>query len=135
MDHSCYFMSCVCHAFAFVHCCLVVTCWEIADIFDLDCYVYCVFVTFPCGILGKLWYLIVSIPDFCHLSYFSYFYDYYSEHSLYSRIIKNSNLECALKEDLDQLWYQLSQIIIHCSLHNFFLYVSFHFSVQRMLIT
>ena len=26
------FMSCVCHAFASVHCCLVVTCWEKADL-------------------------------------------------------------------------------------------------------
>ena len=32
--------------------------------------VCCVFVTFPCGILGQMWYLIVSIPDLCHLSYF-----------------------------------------------------------------
>ena len=32
--------------------------------------VNCVFVTFPCGILGQVWYLIVSIPDLCHLSYF-----------------------------------------------------------------
>ena len=24
-------MSCVCHVFASVHCCLVVTCWERAD--------------------------------------------------------------------------------------------------------
>ena len=31
---------------------------------------YCVFVTFPCGILGQVWYLIVSIPDLCCLSYF-----------------------------------------------------------------
>ena len=23
------FMSCVCHVFASVHCCLVVTCWEV----------------------------------------------------------------------------------------------------------
>ena len=30
----------------------------------------CVFVTFPCGILGKMWFLIVSIFDLCHLSYF-----------------------------------------------------------------
>ena len=28
----------------------------------------CVFVTIPCGILGQVWYLIVSIPDFCCLS-------------------------------------------------------------------
>ena len=30
---------------------------------------YCVFVTFPCGILGQVWYLIVSIPDLCRLSF------------------------------------------------------------------
>ena len=30
----------------------------------------CVFVTFPCGILGQMWYLIVSFPDLCRLSYF-----------------------------------------------------------------
>ena len=28
----------------------------------------CVFVTFPYGILGQVWYLIVSIPDLCRLS-------------------------------------------------------------------
>ena len=31
----------------------------------------CTFVTFPCGILGHVWYLIVSIPDLCRLSYFT----------------------------------------------------------------
>ena len=31
---------------------------------------YCDFVTFPNGILGQVWYLIVLIPDLCHLSYF-----------------------------------------------------------------
>ena len=30
----------------------------------------CVFVTFPCGNLGQMWFLIVSIPDLCYLSYF-----------------------------------------------------------------
>ena len=29
----------------------------------------CVFVTFPCDILGQVWYLMVSIPDPCHFSY------------------------------------------------------------------
>ena len=33
----------------------------------------CVFVTFPCGILDQVWYLIVSIPDLCCLSYFKVF--------------------------------------------------------------
>ena len=31
----------------------------------------CVLVTLGCGILGQVWYLIVSIPDLCHLSYFN----------------------------------------------------------------
>ena len=28
------------------------------------------FVTITCGILGQVWYLIVSFPNLCHLSYF-----------------------------------------------------------------
>ena len=32
----------------------------------------CVFVTLSCGILGQVWYLIVSIPDLCHRSYVNY---------------------------------------------------------------
>ena len=36
----------------------------------LVCDVYCDFVTFPFGILGQVWYLVVSIPDPCCLSYF-----------------------------------------------------------------
>ena len=38
----------------------------------LTCDVYCISVTFPCGILGQVWYLIVSLPDLCILSYFKY---------------------------------------------------------------
>ena len=63
------FVSCVSYAFASVHCCLVVTCWETTDLFALDCDVYCIFVTLPCGILCQVRYLIVSIPDLCCLSY------------------------------------------------------------------
>ena len=55
------FMSCVCHAFVSVHCCLVVTCWERADLFTLVC--DCVFVTFSSGILGQVWYLIVTMQN------------------------------------------------------------------------
>ena len=65
-----FFMSGVSHAFASVHWCLVVTCWERADLFAPDYDVYCICVTFPCGILGHVWYLMVSIPDICRLSYF-----------------------------------------------------------------
>ena len=31
--------------------------------------VYCIFATLPCGVLGQVWYLIVSFPDLCRLSY------------------------------------------------------------------
>ena len=30
------------------------------------------FVTFPFGVLGQVWYLIVSIPDICLLPYFEH---------------------------------------------------------------
>ena len=64
-------MSCVCHAYASVNCCLVVTFRRVrADLLALVCNVYFDFVTFPCGILGQVWYLIVMIPDLCRLSYF-----------------------------------------------------------------
>ena len=64
------FMSCVCHAFASLHCCLVVTCWGKAGLLALVCDYELCFVNFPCGILGQVWNLIVSIPDLCRLSYF-----------------------------------------------------------------
>ena len=72
VDHLCFFfVSYVSHAFAPVHCCLVVTCWERADLLALVGDIYCIFVTFPCGILGQVWYLIVSFPDLCRLSMLS----------------------------------------------------------------
>ena len=57
-----------------INCCsLVFTCWERADFFALLCVMfYCYFATFPCGVLGQVWCLIVSISYLCHLSYFSY---------------------------------------------------------------
>ena len=68
MDHLC-FGSCFSHAFASVHCCLVVICWEFsrADILLLVGDVYCILVTFPCGILCQVWYMVVSFLDLCLL--------------------------------------------------------------------
>ena len=51
----------------------MVTCLERADLLALVGDVYCIFVTFTCGILGQVWYLIVSFPDLCRLSYFATF--------------------------------------------------------------
>ena len=50
----------------------MVTCWERADLLVLFSFVMsnCEVVTFPFGILGQVWCLIVSIPDLCPLSYF-----------------------------------------------------------------
>ena len=56
---------------ASVYMCFVVTCWERDDLLALVCDVYCEFVTFPIGVLGQVWYWIVSIPDLCTLTYFS----------------------------------------------------------------
>ena len=39
-----------------------------ADLLALVGDVYCIFVTFPCGILGQVRCLIVSFPDLCCLS-------------------------------------------------------------------
>ena len=64
------YLYCVYHAFSSAHCCLVVTCWERADLLLSFMVLNCVVVTFPFDILGQVWYLIVSIPDLCPLSYF-----------------------------------------------------------------
>ena len=64
------FMSYVSHAFASVHCCLVVPSRERADLSALVCDVFHDCNSFPLGILGQVWYLIVSIPGPCCLSYF-----------------------------------------------------------------
>ena len=62
----------VCHAFLSVHCSLVVTCWERANLLVLLYVMFsCIFVTFPCGVLGQVWYFIVLISDPCLLIYLS----------------------------------------------------------------
>ena len=53
-----------------VYMCFVVTCWERADLLALVCGVSLVVCHFSIGILGQVWYLIVSIPDLCTLTYF-----------------------------------------------------------------
>ena len=53
--------------------CLLLPCGHLkrrADLLALVFGVYCDFVMFPFGILGQVWYLIVSISDPCYISYF-----------------------------------------------------------------
>ena len=55
---------CFCHTAMSVSCSLVVTCWETAVLFGLLYVMFsCVFVTSLYGVVGQVWYLIVSIPD------------------------------------------------------------------------
>ena len=68
MDHLCY--SCLVFAMLSHH--FIAAVWSPAGnglIFWLLFVMFnCVFVTFPCGVLGQVWYLILSIPDICGLS-------------------------------------------------------------------
>ena len=70
MDHLCY----LCLVFVMLSHLFIAALWSPAGkgltSWLLFVMFYCIFVTFPCGILGKVWYLIVSIPDLCRLSYF-----------------------------------------------------------------
>ena len=73
MDHLCYLclvfvmLSRLCIAALWSPAGKKLTSWLLFVMFN------CVFVTFPCGILRQVWYLIVSIPDLCRLSYFKVF--------------------------------------------------------------
>ena len=69
MDLLCFF--CLVFAiplYASVYMCLVVTWWERADLWAFVCGVLLCVCYFPIGILGQVWYWIVSIPDFCTLT-------------------------------------------------------------------
>ena len=57
---------CVCHAVLYVHCSLVDTCWEKANLLAL---LHLMFFYCFCGVLGQVWYMIVSNPDLCLLPY------------------------------------------------------------------
>ena len=68
VDHSCYLYL----VFAMLSCLFIAALWSTAGkgvTFWLSFVIFnCAFVTFPCGILGQVWYLILSIPDPCHIS-------------------------------------------------------------------
>ena len=70
MDYLCY----LCLVFVMLSRLLIAALWSLAGKGLTSCLLFvmfnCVFVTFPCGILRQVRYLIVSISDLCHLSYF-----------------------------------------------------------------
>ena len=64
-------LSCVCYVF--VRVCLYVLCGHLLGKgWPLGSHLWCLLWVchFPIGILGQVWYLIVSIPDLCTLTYF-----------------------------------------------------------------
>ena len=73
----------------------------------------CGFVTFPCGILGQVWYLIVSIPDLCCLSYFEHFF-MSQLHFTVCRLINISSAACSFNFD----WYTVNLLLLHLSNYN-----------------
>ena len=85
----------VCHAFLSVYCSLVVTCWERAGLLAL-LYVmfYCLFVTFPYGVLCKVWYVIVSFQDLKLLSYFFIFNRLHNSHKFPNLNIGSNMVSC-----------------------------------------
>ena len=72
MDHLCY----LCLKLVMLSSLFIDTMWspagKVLTSWFLLVMFYCVFVTFPCGILGQVWYLFVLIPDLCRLSYFNW---------------------------------------------------------------
>ena len=92
----------------------------------------CVFFTFPYSILCQVWYLIVSIPDLCPISYFvrvmikkflAPWTSGYQGMKIWSLIFNIISLQCnALRPSLFELSYPfkieglflVSQVFIYC---------------------
>ena len=69
------FRVCLCHT---VFVLLAVTCWKLTDFLDLLCVMFFLcFVTFPFGVLGQMWHLIVSV----------------------SSLLRNVNMQCIITEE------------------------------------
>ena len=69
MDHFCY----LCLVFVMLSRLFIAALWSPAGkgltpwlLFVMS---NCYFVTFPCGVLGRVWYSIVLILDICRISY------------------------------------------------------------------
>ena len=60
MDPFCFFKFRVCSGFLSVLCSHVVICWEKAGLLALLCVMFsCVFVTFPCVVLGQVYRFLI----------------------------------------------------------------------------
>ena len=66
MEHLCY----LCLVFFTLSHLFIAALRSPADLLVLVCDVQLCYVTFPCCILDQVWYMVVSIPDLCRLSYY-----------------------------------------------------------------
>ena len=73
------FLYCVCHAFTSAHCCLVVTCWERADLLALVCGVKL------CGCYIPIWYpgSVVVLDCIDSLSLLPFFLSHCTHSTIY----------------------------------------------------
>ena len=73
-DRLVVYMCYLCLVFVMLSCLFIAALWSPAGkglaSWLLFVMFICVFVTFPCGFLGQVWNLIVSIPDLYRLSFF-----------------------------------------------------------------
>ena len=72
MDHLCY----LCLVFVMLSRLFIAVAWSPAEKVLTSWLLFVMFNcgTFSCGILGQVWYLIVSFPDLCRHSYLDIFY-------------------------------------------------------------
>ena len=120
VDHLCY----LCLVFVLHSCLFIAALWSHAGkgltswlLFVMS---NCDFVTFPCGILGQVRYLIVLIPDLCRLSYFhrndplAVPLDFHSSmhdsgcHGNHWKHFKSSKLLLNYWANLKTIWYKWS---------------------------
>ena len=96
MDHLFY----LCLVFVMLSCLFIAALWSPAGkgltSWILFVMFGCTLVTFQCGVLGRVWYLIVLIIDLCPLSYFYHvrLYILSTKRNVpgYSMLYKNSSL-------------------------------------------
>ena len=70
MDHFCY----LCIVFAMLSCLFIAAMWSPAGkVARLYVKFSCVSVTFPYGVLGQVWHLVVMVSDLCLLTYFIHY--------------------------------------------------------------
>ena len=112
MDPLCFFFLVFAMSLcASVYMCFVVTCWERGDLLALVCGVLLWICHLPIGILGQVWYLIVSSSDLCTLTYFQQGLNCLLRQSSSSEQLIQNVLEMIIYDPLNGLiWHYCIQL-------------------------